>query len=113
MSRLSGLPAEKEASAYFMVAEGLTNVVKHSHAGSVEVTASLEDTMLRIEIRDNGVGGADPDGHGLVGMRDRVTTLGGRRVIESDAVSRLLPYRSRLPRSARSVACRPNRGHDP
>ena len=89
------LPAEKEASAYFMVAEGLTNVVKHSHAGSVEVTASLEDTMLRIEIRDNGVGGADPDGHGLVGMRDRVTTLGARRVTESDGVSRLWPYRSR------------------
>ena len=34
--------------------------------------------MLRIEVRDDGIGGADPDGHGLVGLRDRVTALGGR-----------------------------------
>jgi len=78
-------PAEVEASAYFIVAEALTNVVKHSHAGRAEVTASREDGMLRIEVRDNGAGGADPDGHGLVGMRDRVTTLGGRLNIESPA----------------------------
>jgi signal transduction histidine kinase len=79
------LPAEIEASAYFIVAEALTNVVKHSYAGRAEVTASLEDGMLRIEVRDNGAGGADPDGHGLLGMRDRVTTLGGRLEIESPA----------------------------
>jgi len=79
------LPAEIEASAYFIVAEAMTNVVKHSHAGRAEVTASLEDGMLHIEVHDNGAGGADPDGHGLVGMRDRVTTLGGRLEIESRA----------------------------
>ena len=79
------LPAEIEASAYFVVAEALTNVVKHSHAAHAEVTASRQDGMLRIEVRDNGTGGADPDGHGLVGMRDRVTTLGGRLEIESPA----------------------------
>jgi signal transduction histidine kinase len=79
------LPAEIEASAYFIVTEALTNVVKHSHAGRAEVTASLEDGMLRIEVRDNGAGGADPAGHGLVGMRDRVITLGGRLEIESPA----------------------------
>jgi len=78
-------PREIEASAYFIVAEALTNVVKHSHAGRAEVTACLDDGMLRIEVRDNGAGGADPDGHGLVGMRDRVTTLGGRLEIESPA----------------------------
>jgi PAS domain S-box-containing protein len=93
------LPAEVEASAYFIVAEALTNVVKHSHAGHAEVTASLEDEMLRIEVRDNGTGGADPDGHGLVGMRDRVTTLGGRLEIESPAgggtlVTATLPLRA-------------------
>jgi PAS domain S-box-containing protein len=79
------LPAEIEASAYFIVAEALTNVVKHSRAGRAEVTASVEDGTLHIEVRDNGAGGADPDGHGLVGMRDRVTTLGGRLEIESPA----------------------------
>jgi PAS domain S-box-containing protein len=77
------LPAETEASAYFIVAEALTNVVKHSHAVRAEVTASLQDGMLRIEVRDNGAGGADPDGHGLMGIRDRITTLGGRLEIQS------------------------------
>ena len=41
--------------------------------------------MLRIEVRDDGTGGADPDGHGLLGMTDRVTALGGRLEIESPA----------------------------
>ena len=79
------LPAESEASAYFIVAEALTNVVKHSHAERAEVTASVEDGMLCLEVRDDGIGGADPDGHGLVGMDDRVTALGGRLEIESPA----------------------------
>ena len=79
------LPAEIEASAYFVVAEALTNVVKHSHAGRAEVKASREDGMLRIEVRDNGAGGAAPDGQGLVGMRDWVMTRGGRLEIESPA----------------------------
>jgi signal transduction histidine kinase len=39
--------------------------------------------MLRVEVRDDGVGGADVDGHGLVGVHDRVTALGGRLEIES------------------------------
>jgi signal transduction histidine kinase len=78
-------PAEVEASAYFIVAEALTNVVKHSHAGHAQVSACVQDGTLRVEIRDDGGGGADPDGHGLVGMRDRVTTLGGRLEIESPA----------------------------
>jgi signal transduction histidine kinase len=77
------LPAEIEASAYFIVAEALTNVVKHSHAEHAEVSASLGDEFLRLEIRDDGRGGADPEGHGLVGMGDRVTALGGRLSIES------------------------------
>jgi signal transduction histidine kinase len=76
-------PAEVEASAYFVVAEALTNVVKHAHAGLAEVTASAENGRLHVEIRDDGIGGADPAGHGLVGMGDRVTALGGRLRIES------------------------------
>jgi signal transduction histidine kinase len=78
------LPAEIEASAYFTVAEALTNVVKHAHAERAEVTASVEDRLLRVEVRDDGIGGADlGGGHGLVGMSDRVTALGGRLEIES------------------------------
>jgi signal transduction histidine kinase len=76
-------PEEIEASAYFVVAGALTNVLKHSHAEHVEVTACVEDGMLRVEVRDDGVGGANPRGHGLVGLSDRVTALEGRLSIES------------------------------
>ena len=76
-------PAEIEASAYFVVAEALTNLVKHAQAARVDVTGSVEGGMLRIEIRDDGIGGADRDGHGVVGMGDRVTALGGRLDIDS------------------------------
>jgi PAS domain S-box-containing protein len=78
-------PAEIEASAYFIVAEALTNVVKHAHAGNAEVRAFMHDGTLRVEVRDDGIGGADPHGHGLVGMGDRVNALGGRLQIESPA----------------------------
>jgi signal transduction histidine kinase len=78
-------PAEIEASAYFIVAEALTNVVKHARAGRAEVRVSVEDGMLCVEVRDDGVGGADHGGHGLVGMGDRVTALGGRLTIDSPA----------------------------
>ena len=73
--------AEIEASAYFIVAEALTNVVKHADAQRAEVRASVEDGMLHVEVRDDGIGGADPHGHGLVGIADRVTALGGRLAV--------------------------------
>jgi PAS domain S-box-containing protein len=76
-------PAEIEASAYFIVGEALTNVVKHAHAERVDVAVARAGAALLVEIRDDGVGGADRDGHGLVGMSDRVTALGGSLEIES------------------------------
>jgi signal transduction histidine kinase len=76
-------PAAIEASAYFVVAEALTNVVKHAHATRAEVRGTMQDGMLHIEVRDDGIGGVDPDGHGLVGMGDRVTALGGTLQIQS------------------------------
>jgi signal transduction histidine kinase len=76
-------PPEIEESAYFIVAEALTNVVKHSQAERAEVGASVVRGTLRVEVRDDGLGGADPRGHGLVGMADRATALGGRLAIES------------------------------
>jgi signal transduction histidine kinase len=72
------LPAEIEANAYFIVAEALTNVVKHSHAREANVTATVEAGTLKLEVADDGAGGVDPDGHGLVGVGDRVAALGGR-----------------------------------
>jgi signal transduction histidine kinase len=79
------LPAEIEASAYFLVAEALTNVVKHAQAAGADVTASVEGGMLRVEVRDDGIGGADASGHGLVGMDDRVSALGGQLRVDSPA----------------------------
>jgi signal transduction histidine kinase len=81
------LPAPVEATAYFVVAEALTNVAKHSSAGHAVVVARIEDGMLRVEVRDDGVGGARPDGTGLVGLQDRVEALGGTITIDSSAGS--------------------------
>jgi signal transduction histidine kinase len=79
------LPAEIEANAYFIVTEALTNVVKHAHAGHAEVKATADDGTLHLQVSDDGVGGADPAGHGLVGLGDRVAALGGWLNIESPA----------------------------
>jgi signal transduction histidine kinase len=74
-----------EATAYFVVAEALTNVVKHSRAERTEVRAFVNDETLHLEVRDNGIGGVDPRGQGLVGLSDRVTALEGRLSLESPA----------------------------
>jgi signal transduction histidine kinase len=72
-----------EASAYFIIAEALTNVVKHSHAQEAEVSAHVNDGHLQIEVRDNGIGGAQADGTGLRGLEDRVVALGGEFRVQS------------------------------
>ena len=72
------LPASVEATGYFVVSEALTNVVKHARANRATVTAQVEHGRLRLEIRDDGVGGAESgEGSGLVGLSDRVEALGG------------------------------------
>jgi signal transduction histidine kinase len=72
------LPAATEASAYFLVAEALTNVTKHSGATSASVRSWIEDGGLHVEVRDDGVGGADAGGTGLLGLADRVAAFEGR-----------------------------------
>jgi signal transduction histidine kinase len=79
------LPAPVEATAYFVVAEALTNVTKHSHANGAAVTARIDDGALRIQVRDDGVGGAQADGSGLVGLADRLAVLDGSLDVESPA----------------------------
>jgi len=75
-----------EATAYFVVSEALTNTVKHADARSARVAARADNGALRVEVRDDGVGGADPHrGSGLTGLRDRVEALGGRIEIISPA----------------------------
>jgi signal transduction histidine kinase len=78
-------PAEIEATAYFIVAEALTNVVKHAHAQHATVTARVEDGTLRVQVRDDGIGGAPPDGSGLLGLADRLAVLDGQLRVESPA----------------------------
>jgi signal transduction histidine kinase len=66
------------------VAEALTNTVKHARASKAEVTAAVEEGVLRVSVRDDGVGGAVAGaGSGLAGLRDRVEALGGRFAIDS------------------------------
>jgi signal transduction histidine kinase len=78
-------PAAVEATAYFIVAEALTNVVKHAHAQHATVTARVEDGTLRVQVRDDGIGGARPDGSGLLGLADRLAVLDGQLRVESPA----------------------------
>jgi signal transduction histidine kinase len=77
------LAPEIEASAYFVVSESLTNVVKHSQAGRAAVKAWVEDEVLHVDVWDDGIGGARGYGNGLLGLNDRLAALGGRLRVES------------------------------
>jgi signal transduction histidine kinase len=78
------LPERVEVTAYFVVAEALANVAKHANASVVEVDVGTDDGLFRLDIRDDGVGGADPTrGSGLVGLKDRVEATGGSLRVES------------------------------
>jgi len=89
---------EIEASAYFVVAEALTNVVKHARASRASVTATTDGRTLRLEVRDDGVGGADPAGNGIVGLGDRVAALGGKlRIVSPSGAGTVLTADLPLP----------------
>jgi signal transduction histidine kinase len=78
------LASAVEATAYFVVSEALANVVKHANATSVSIAASSTATSLRIEVGDDGGGGADAArGSGLRGLQDRVAAMGGTLATES------------------------------
>jgi PAS domain S-box-containing protein len=77
------LPPGIEATAYFVVAECLTNVVKHARAHEASVMATVEDGTLCVQVRDDGIGGARADGTGLLGLADRLAVHHGRLRVES------------------------------
>ena len=78
------LPPHIETTAYFVLAEALTNAVKHGGATTARVRAAVRDGALEVEVRDDGRGGADPrGGSGLAGLADRVATIGGTIAIAS------------------------------
>jgi signal transduction histidine kinase len=78
------MPAPVEAAAYFIVAESLTNIVKYARARNARVRIGRDDGYAVVEVRDDGVGGADPtSGTGLRGLADRVAALDGRLEVHS------------------------------
>jgi PAS domain S-box-containing protein len=79
-------PMPVEAAAYFIVAEGLTNVARHAEGASrAEVDVTLADGCLVVEVGDDGAGAATLDGSGLRGLSDRVAALGGELEVTSPA----------------------------
>jgi signal transduction histidine kinase len=77
------LPAALEATAYFIVAEALTNAARHARAGSAQVVVVVDGDVLRIAVRDDGVGGARTESSGLLGLHDRAAALNGELYVES------------------------------
>jgi signal transduction histidine kinase len=79
------LPEQVELAAYFLVSEALTNTAKHASAMKASVALTERDGRLAVEVRDDGVGGADLDrGTGLRGLADRVAAIDGRLEIDSE-----------------------------
>jgi PAS domain S-box-containing protein len=82
--RQARLPEQVEVAAYFVISEALANTAKHAHAATARVRVELNDNVLKVQIWDDGVGGADPSrGSGLIGLTDRVEALGGRLDVAS------------------------------
>jgi signal transduction histidine kinase len=79
------LPEAVEASVYFFCSEALTNVVKHAKASAASVKAEAVDGQLRLEVCDDGIGGAETGsgGTGLIGLRDRIGALEGSLSVSS------------------------------
>jgi signal transduction histidine kinase len=78
-----GLPSRVEETAYYVASEALANAAKHAHATVVTISAQRRGGGLIVEIDDDGVGGADPNGSGLRGLADRVAALDGRLQVDS------------------------------
>jgi signal transduction histidine kinase len=76
-------PPAVEATAWFLACEAVTNAVKHAAAERITVELTAGDGTLRVSVRDDGVGGADPAGSGLRGLADRVEAVGGRLSVRS------------------------------
>jgi signal transduction histidine kinase len=78
------LPEPVEVSAYYVIAEALTNAAKHARASTVSVHLKVDGDVLLLAVRDDGAGGADlTGGTGLAGLKDRVEALGGRIFLDS------------------------------
>jgi signal transduction histidine kinase len=80
------LPGSCEATAYYVAAEAFTNAAKHAAASAVDILIERADGALTVQVRDDGIGGADAThGSGLVGLRDRVEAVGATMTLDSPA----------------------------
>jgi signal transduction histidine kinase len=77
------LPPDLERELYFLVSEAITNTMKHAQARHIGIDLTASAGRVRVEITDDGVGGADPSGPGLTGLAQRVAGLGGELSIVS------------------------------
>jgi signal transduction histidine kinase len=78
------LPELVEVAAYYVVSEALTNTARYARASNVQVSVDVRDGSLRVAVRDDGLGGADPArGSGLLGLKDRVEAIGGSISLQS------------------------------
>jgi signal transduction histidine kinase len=77
------LPEHVEATAYYIVAEALTNAAKHAQATHARVSISRDGDVLQLDVTDDGRGGADPAGTGILGLRDRAQAIGGTLFVVS------------------------------
>ena len=77
------LPEPVEATAYFVASEALANVAKHARASRATIALARTNGRVAIEVTDDGVGGADAEGTGLRGLRDRVEALDGHLEVET------------------------------
>jgi signal transduction histidine kinase len=115
--RVAGrLPDLVELGAYYIVSEALANVAKHANAQVVIVCVEAGRGVLSLSVRDDGVGGADPDGSGLTGLRERAEALGGTLKLTSPpgrdtSADVRLPAAARRFRLAGSVAARQAPGY--
>ncbi|MFD4457955.1 histidine kinase [Nocardia sp. NPDC058480] len=76
-------PRPAESACYFTASEAITNAIKHSGATTIEVDVERDGRILRLRVRDDGKGGADPSGHGLTGIATRVTASDGTMTVDS------------------------------
>ncbi len=111
LTGLPRLPVVVESTVHLAVKEALTNVLKHASAGRVTITAKHDGALLRVEIADDGRGGARiADGTGLRGLQDRIAALGGLLTVESPpgggtTVSLSVPSQPGAPPVAREGEC--------
>ncbi len=91
--RVAGRLSERvEVAAYYVVSEALANAAKRAQATVVEVSVEADETLVRLDVPDDGIGGAQPGrGSGLIGLRDRVEALSGNLEVTSSPGSGTIP----------------------